>query len=204
MTNTNAIGNTGELWQGYEDDGEPITDSGIPITGAAKGALHGSAHLWIYRIKNGQTQVLFQKRAAQSKTWPNFYDTSAAGHINFNETPLAAALRETKEELGLDIKPETARLLFLHRQELRYEPNKIIENELQWVYGFDVTSTPHFSLESSEVTSIRWVGLHILSQLAADKIKGMQIVPHDMTYFAELQREIQESINEDHGYQSTS
>lgn len=201
MANTKAAGNTGELWQGYEDDGEPITDSGIPIPKATKGVLHGSAHLWIYRVKNGQIQVLLQKRAAHSITWPNFYDISAAGHINFNEAPLVAVLRETKEELGLDIIPQTVRLLFLHRQELRYEPNKIIENELQWVYGFDITGTPHFSLESSEVTSIRWVSLSLFSRLIAGKIDGVKIVPHDTVYFTELQREILESINEDHGYQ---
>lgn len=204
MASIKTASNTGELWQGYEDDGEPITAFGIPTQRAAKGALHGSAHLWICRVKNGQYQVLLQKRAAQSKTWPNFFDTSAAGHQNFNEAPLTAALREAKEELGIRIVPEQARLLFLHRQELRYEPNMIIENELQWVYGLDVTGTPHFSLESSEVTSVLWVTLDGLSKLIAGRVKGMHLVPHDEVYFAELIRELLEMKRENHGYQSAS
>lgn len=202
MATSKVAGKTGELWQGYEEDGEPITTSGISMSQAAKGALHGSSNLWIYRVKNGRIQLLLQRRAAESVTWPNFFDVSAAGHINFNETPLVAALRETKEELGLDIMPETVRLLFLHRQELHYDPNKIIENELQWVYGYDVTRTPHFSLEPSEVMSIRWVSMGVFSRLIAGNVKGAHIVPHNAEYFAELQREIQELASEIHGYQS--
>lgn len=204
MPTTKPAVNLDELWQGYEEDGEPITTFGIPIRNAAKGALHGSAHLWIYRVKNGQLQLLLQKRSAQSKTWPSFYDTSAAGHINFGETPLAAALRETKEELGIEIAPEVVRLLFLHRQVLRYAPSRIIENELQWVYGFDATHTPHFTLESSEVISVLWVSLDGLSRLLSGKVKGMHIVPHDSVYFAEMVRELLELKREYHGYQSTS
>jgi len=194
--------NPNELWQGYEEDGEPITTHGIPIHHAAKGVLHGSAHLWIYRVKNGRLEVLLQKRSAQSKTWPNFYDTSAAGHLNFNETPLTAALRETKEELGIQIAPESVRLLFLHRQELRYAPARIIENELQWVYGFDATNTPHFTLESSEVKSVLWVNLGGLSRLIRGNVTGMHIVPHDAAYFTELLRELLELKREYHGHQS--
>jgi isopentenyl-diphosphate Delta-isomerase len=204
MANTKTVTKPEELWQGYEEDGEPITAFGIPIQSAAKGALHGSAHLWIYRVKNGQLQVLLQKRSAKSKTWPNYYDISAAGHINFRETPLTAALRETEEELGIKIVPETVRLLFLHRQVLRYTPRRIIENELQWVYGFDATHTPHFSLESSEVTSVLWVNLDGLSKLLLGKVKGMHIVPHDSVYFAEMVRELLELKREYHGYQSAS
>lgn len=181
-----------ELWQGYADDGEPITDRGLTMHRAAKGALHGAAHLWIWRLKDGEQQLLLQKRASHSKTWPDHYDVSAAGHQNFNEAPLHAALRETQEELGITVDPADVRLLFVHRQELRYAPQDIIENEIQWVYSYDVTATPHFTLEQSEVTSILWLNIDELSQLAAGKIAGMHIVPHDRVYFAELSRELLE------------
>lgn len=181
-----------EQWQGYKEDGEPILSGGVTIARAAKGALHGSGHMWIWRVKNGKRQVLLQKRASSSKTWPDHYDVSAAGHLNFKESPLLAAIRETKEELGITIDPNDAHLLFLHRQELRYAPNKIVENEFQWVYGYDVTGTPHFSLESSEVTSVIWVTLEQLARLVAGKYVGKRMVPHDPAYFAELTREIRE------------
>lgn len=179
-----------ELWQGYEDDGEPITDLGLTIRRAAAGALHGSAHLWIWRKCDNEIQVLLQRRAADSKTWPDFFDTSAAGHINFGEAPLTAALRETREELGITISPDDVRLLFVHRQRLHYLPTNIIENEIQWVYGYDATGTPHFKLESSEVKSVLWLNMKELAQLEAGKDGGKHIVPHDKTYFAELRQEL--------------
>jgi isopentenyldiphosphate isomerase len=181
-----------ELWQGYEDDGEPITDLGLTIRRASAGALHGSAHMWVWRQHEGDVQVLLQKRSSNSKTWPDFYDISAAGHLNFGEMPLHAAIRETKEELGITIRPEDAHLFFVHRQSITFVSANIIENEIQWVYGYDVTETPHFNLQSSEVNSVLWLGLDELSQLVAGNMKGMHIVPHDPAYFAELTRELVE------------
>lgn len=179
-----------ELWQGYEEDGEPILTAGVPITRAAKGALHGSAHMWLWREKNGKRQVLLQKRASASKTWPNHYDVSSAGHVNFEEAPLNAAVREAKEELGITIDPKDTHLLFLHRQELQFE--NITENEIQWVYGLDVTKTPEFQLDAKEVKSIIWVNLSNLPLLIEGKVKGKRIVPHGPVYFAELAREIRD------------
>ncbi len=48
-------------------------------------------------------QVLFQKRTATKRTWPNHFDISAAGHIDLGEDPITAAIRETKEEIGIDV-----------------------------------------------------------------------------------------------------
>ena len=190
MDSTLKAANSDELWQGYEEDGEPITDYGLTIRRAAAGALHGAAHMWVWREKAGEIQVLLQKRSSSSKTWPDYYSVSAAGHLNFGEMPLHAALRETKEELGMDIPIVDVRLLFVHRQRLLYVPENIVEHEIQWVYGYDVSRTPHFVLQSSEVVSVMWLNLDELKELIAGNMKGMRIVPHDSRYFAELTHEL--------------
>jgi len=181
-----------ELWQGYNEEGEPLTDKGLTKQQCAAGALHGSADMWVWRMRDGEMQVLLQKRADDIKTWPGYLDAAAAGHIDFGETPLESALRETKEELGIDIDQKDVELLFVHRQELRYGPANITENEIQWVYGYDLTGRDTFELEKKEVKSVGWVSFRTLEHLIAGKIAGARIIPHDKAYFTELVMELKQ------------
>jgi 8-oxo-dGTP diphosphatase len=47
-----------------------------------------------------QDRVLLSMGASNKKIWPNLYN-GVGGHIESGETPLAAAKRETSEEVGL-------------------------------------------------------------------------------------------------------
>lgn len=64
------------------------------------GHLHSSVHVWFYTIDG---KVLIQKRAPSKIVFPNLWDVSVAGHISAYETPIKSAIREVKEEIGLDI-----------------------------------------------------------------------------------------------------
>lgn len=60
--------------------------------------LHPVIHLHIF---NSNGELFLQKRSATKDVQPNRWDSSVAGHIDLNETPEAAAIREANEELGL-------------------------------------------------------------------------------------------------------
>lgn len=60
-----------------------------------------SIHCWIVRPSN-PGYVLFQKRGAQKKIFPNALDISAAGHYLAGEN-LEDGVREIAEELNVDI-----------------------------------------------------------------------------------------------------
>lgn len=65
--------------------------------------LHPVVHLHIF---NSAGELYLQKRSATKDVQPNRWDSSVAGHIDLNETPEFAVLREANEELGLkDIQP---------------------------------------------------------------------------------------------------
>jgi isopentenyldiphosphate isomerase len=176
-----------ELWQGYTEWGEPVTERGVTkLETRRDGALHGCSHLWVWRVHDGIVEVLLQQRAKDKPTWPGFYDISAAGHLSFGETPLEAILRETKEEIGLRIRPEQLKLLFLHRAFLIDEISQYKENEFRWVYGLQLSDDSILRLSDDEVEGITWVSLDELKQLAAHSGGDKELLPQGQDYFTSL------------------
>lgn len=168
-----------ELWQLYDEQGRVLNGEGAKKDEVFnKGLLHGASHVWIWRNKGGQREVLLQQRASNKRTWPNLYDISAAGHIDLGEKPLDAAIRETVEEIGLDTIADELKLFCVHRTYLKAE-NGAIENEFQWLYSLGLNDETNFTLQSSEVKSLKWVSLE---QFKVEN-KGEQYVPHGELYY---------------------
>lgn len=84
-----------------------IFDENNNLTGQIKekgkaheeGDFHRTAHVWIINDKN---ELLLQKRSANKKSHPNCWDISGAGHIKAGESVIDGAIRELKEELGVE------------------------------------------------------------------------------------------------------
>lgn len=66
------------------------------------GAWHKSIHCWIVRSDEYGQYVVFQKRSATKKSFPNFLDISAAGHYQAGEQ-IEDGVREIVEELGINV-----------------------------------------------------------------------------------------------------
>jgi len=60
--------------------------------------LHRAVHVLVF---DGAGRLYVQRRALDKDCDPGLWDTSAAGHLAVGEEPLAGALRELAEELGL-------------------------------------------------------------------------------------------------------
>lgn len=167
-----------ELWQLYDENAQPLPGKGAPKDEVgAKGLLHGASHIWIWRLQSGKPEVLVQKRAAYKNTWPNYFDISAAGHIDLGEDPLETAVRETYEELGLLVEKAQLQLLGIHRARLTSQ-NKI-ENEFQWIYLLQQTEVATLHLQTSELTAAEWVPFETFKS----DCMGDTYVPHGADYY---------------------
>lgn len=67
--------------------------------------LQAGEHLLVVHvcIFNPRAALLLQQRSAQKKSYPGYWDVSAAGGVRAGETGREAAMRETREELGLEL-----------------------------------------------------------------------------------------------------
>lgn len=134
------------------------------------GDWHRAAHVWIV----SGDRVLLQRRALVKESWPGLWDISVAGHVSAGERPIEAAVREAREELGLDVDPVHLR----HLGTLDYHyafRDDYIENEFHDVYLLRrAVELSSLVLDPAEVVDVRWVTL--------DEIRHYDIVPHDEEY----------------------
>ncbi|CAN5633654.1 hypothetical protein BH23PAT2_BH23PAT2_05520 [soil metagenome] len=171
-----------ELWQLFDEQGNALQGEGATKDDIfAKGLLHGASHVWIWRKKEDFVEVLLQKRAANKRTWPNRLDISAAGHIDLGEDPLTAAMRETKEEIGLKVDQESLQEFGKVKTYMTAE-NGAIENEFQWLYLLKFADNSEFTLQEAEVDSLAWKKLDdFVIECGSDLY-----VPHGEEYYGKV------------------
>ena len=171
-----------ELWQLYDESGSALSGQGATWEDVlGKGLLHGASHVWVWRVNDGQPEVLLQQRAAQKNTWPNRLDISAAGHIDLGEDPLAAAIRETKEEIGIEV--DSSQLQEIARVKAYLTADSgAIENEFQWLYLLELPQEQDFNLQKSEVKALVWKSLEDFEA----EYETDRYVPHGKNYYAQV------------------
>lgn len=90
-----------------------------------KGLYHHTSHVWLYTKKK---EILLAQRSSKKAICPLLWDVSVAGHIDAGETPKQAAVRETKEEIGLDLLESDLTLIGVYECFQNYD-NGLIDNE---------------------------------------------------------------------------
>ncbi len=95
------------------------------------GDWHRAAHVWIVTTDG---RVLLQKRAAVKENWPGWWDVSAAGHCSAGESAVETALRETAEELGLELSAAELQHAGTFRDPVVLRDGTYIDNEIHEVF----------------------------------------------------------------------
>ena len=126
------------------------------------GIRHRTAHVWVIREEKGRIQVLLQKRSANKESFPGMYDTSSAGHIPAGCEPLDSALRELREELGIEA--GEGHLCYLgaicNRYEAQFRGKIFRDNEYCSVYLYrEPLDAESLHLQAEEVERVDWFDL---------------------------------------------
>ena len=151
-----------EYFDVCDEDGSPTGKTVSRAEAHSRGVLHRTAHVWIVREHGGETQVLLQKRSLEKDSFPGCWDTSSAGHIPAGDDPLASALRELHEELGIDAEPTQLLFagIFRVRYEMTFHGRIFRDNEITRVYVYkEPVDAGSLVLQASEVDEVGWFGL---------------------------------------------
>ena len=148
-----------ELLDVVDEQGNPTGEVIDRKKAHERGIRHRTAHVWLLRKKGAYIQVLLQKRSQGKDSNPGCYDISSAGHITAGVDYVTSALRELKEELNVDAKPQDliycGQRHFFSRHEFYGHP--FLDNQVSNVYLMWLDQEPEdFILQTEEVESVTW------------------------------------------------
>ena len=108
------------------------------------GLKHRAAHVLVF---NRRGELFLQKRSLKKDTFPGAWDSSTSGHLDRGESYDACAVRELREEIGLEV-VEPPRRLF------KIEACAETGQEFVWVYRCEAEGP--FTLHAEEIETGGW------------------------------------------------
>lgn len=131
-----------------------------------EGLYHLSVHVW---IRNSRGEYLISLRSATRVAFPLMWEC-VGGAVIKGESSLEGALREVREEVGLDLRPEDGRILFtkIRGSGLSYEGRAF--NDIMDVWLFTYDGEPQLQAATTdEVADCRWMTPHEIRGLYEEK-----------------------------------
>ena len=164
-----------EILDIVDEQGEPTGQTVERRKAHREGIRHRTAHVWLLRKHRGRVEILLQKRSSDKDSFPGCYDISSAGHIPAGVGYIPSALRELKEELGVEAK--ASQLLFCGKRYIYYEEvfygEPFVDNQVTNVYLLWLDrEAEEFTLQAEEVEEVKWFDLEECLELVRhDRIK---------------------------------
>jgi isopentenyl-diphosphate delta-isomerase len=113
--------------------------------------MHRAVHVFVF---NAAGQLYLQRRSLSKDSAPGKWVSSCSGHVDSGELYDHAAVRELREEIGLDGSEGLSRVF-------KESPCKQTGYEFVWVYHCQ--SEGPFTLNPAEVSDGKWVELDELN-----------------------------------------
>ena len=175
-----------EILDIVDRNGEPTGEQIDRETAHKNGIRHRTSHLWVARInkKHSETatlsdvQLLLQKRSDNKDSHPGKLDISSAGHIPAGTGYETSAVRELKEELGIDAKEEELHYCGKRRKEYKkkFHDSVFWDNQVSNVYVIMRNiEAEDVKYQLSELSGVMWMPFdEVYSMVEADSLLDAQ------------------------------
>ena len=145
-----------------------------------KGLYHHTAHVWLY-TKNAE--VLLSQRSALKTICPLMWDVSVAGHVDAGESIINGALREMREEIGLNLLETDLQKIGVFECFQTYA-NGIIDNEFHNTYiGELKVLLSELKPQIEEVQALKLVSFDKFKNLLDHSEANGHFVPSNKSYY---------------------
>ena len=148
-----------EIWDLYDENREllgkdHVRGEQLPIDG-----YHLVVHVW---IRNSKGEYLISQRSANRPTFPLVWEC-VDGSVVKGEDSLQGALREVKEEVGVDLLPEKGQVILSDIKKIEFGKvvNKIVD---VWLFEYD-GEVDLGNATTDEVAQVAWMNREQIKEL---------------------------------------
>lgn len=182
-----------ELIDIVNDLGKPTGKIALKSEAHKNGWYHNTIHLWLFTSKG---EILLQQRSHKKAIHPLLWDVSVAGHIDAGESFIEAALRETEEEIGLQLQPECLNKIGVILHESSYNDGSIQDNEFHQVFISELkVEIDKLIPQEEEVEALKLVSLNEFEALLKESESNSHFVSTNKSYYEFILKEIKERLN---------
>ena len=179
-----------ELVDILDADGQPTGKTAMKSIAHSQGLYHPTIHVWFYTTSG---QILLQQRGRHKDTHPLLWDVSVAGHIGAGEGVVPSAIREVKEEIGLDIGPGELQKIGIYLSV--HEHENLIDKEYHHSFICEL-SVPlsHLVKQESEVEELKLMALTQFAEETWGLAHIKKYVPYERDYLQRVITSIQKNL----------
>ncbi|MBT8209888.1 MAG: NUDIX domain-containing protein [Eudoraea sp.] len=160
------------------------------------GLFHPTVQIWFF-TQDGR--ILLQQRGENKETFPLLWDVSVAGHISAGEEILDAALREIKEEIGLEINADQLIPLGQFKSVQKHRED-LIDKEFHNTFLCQLeVPISELRKQDSEVMAIKLLPLTTFAEEVWGLARPEAYVPHKASYYKAVIKAIQARLQDASG-----
>lgn len=148
-----------EIWDLYDENREllgkdHVRGEQLPIDG-----YHLVVHVW---IRNAKGEYLIAQRSANRPTFPLVWEC-VDGSVVKGEDSLQGALREAKEEVGVDLLPEKGHVILSDIKKIEF--GKVVNKMVDvWLFEYD-GEVDLSNATTDEVAQVAWMNQEQIKEL---------------------------------------
>lgn len=111
-------------------------------------------------------QLLMQQRSKNKIKNPLKWDVSSAGHVSSGQTSIESAIRETQEELGIDVNEDEIQYILTYKDDAKIEEN-YIDNQIYdcYIVKKDKIDIKNVKLQESELEQVKLCNLEQFKEI---------------------------------------
>ena len=155
-----------EVWDLYTKYREKTGKEHIRGEKIPEGCYHLVVHVW---IRNNKGEYLISQRSADRPTFPLMWEC-VGGSVIKGESSIEGAIREVKEEVGLDLEQEAGRLVFskIRGVDVKYECKAY--NDIMDVWLFNYSGEVQLeAATTNEAADCKWMTVSEIRKLYEEK-----------------------------------
>lgn len=147
-----------EIFDLYDSDRTKTGRTMERGTPEPKGFYRMVVHVCIF---NSDGKMLIQQRQPFKRSWSGMWDLTVGGSSVAGDTSLTAAIRETSEEIGLQLAPDELRRVLTIQSESVFDDIYVVQKDL------DENS---LKLQYEEVAQVKWASDEEIKSMIDEEI----------------------------------